>query len=76
MSEFDRQNADFFPAIHANHRRSSTTQTIGYIVTGEQAQRFAAYEASQRREGDGLFSLVLLAAQLFALVTAAVVALA
>ena len=76
MSEFERQNADLFHAIHANHRRSRTTRTIGYIVTGEQAQRFASYEASQRRGGDGLFSLVLLAAQLFVLVTAAVVALA
>lgn len=75
MSEFDNQNAGMFNDIHKNHRRSRTTKTIGYIVTVEQAHRLAHIREAQSRQGDPL-SLVLLAAQLFVLVTTTVVALA
>lgn len=75
MTEFDRQNADFFPAIHANHRRSSTTQTIGYIVTGEQADKIRCCMDAQARKGDAM-TLVLLSVQLFVLVVSGAVALA
>lgn len=75
MREFENQNEEMFADIHRNHRRSGITKSIGYIVTVDQAQELAQIKAAQSRESD-VFSLFLLAAQLFVLVTATVVALA
>lgn len=75
MSDFDRENEDFFQEIHRNHRRSSTTQVVGYFVPQKEAQESAVRSAVQSKDGD-VFSLFLLAAQLFVLVTATVLALA
>lgn len=60
MSEFDRQNEDVFQIVHDNPRRRGVIRTVGYIVSREQAERFAAFEAAQKR-GDrhGLIMMVL-----------------
>lgn len=76
MSEFDRENEPFFQEIHRNHRRSSATQVVGYIVPMKQAQSYAAYEAAQARKGGGIGSLILAAAGLLVTVTVTVLALA
>lgn len=80
MSEFDieveRQNWEVFSIVHNNPRRRGVIRDIGVIVTNDQAQRFAAYEASQSRAGGGIGSLILVALALLAMVTAVVVALA
>ena len=75
MSEFDRENEPFFQEIHRNHRRSSATQVVGYIVPQKEAREMAVERAVGNRS-DGIGALLLIVAQLFVLVTAAVVALA
>ena len=75
MSEFDRENEPFFQEIHRNHRRSSATQVVGYIVPQKEAQELAVKRAVGNRS-DGIDALILLAAQLFVLVAATVLALA
>lgn len=75
MSEFGRENEPFFQEIHRNHRRSSATQVVGYIVPQKEAQEMAVERAVGNR-ADGAGVLILFAAQLFVLVAAAVVALA
>lgn len=51
MSEFDRQNEDVFQIVHDNPRRRGVIRDVGYIINQEQAQRFSAYEAAQKRRG-------------------------
>ena len=75
MSEFDRENEPFFQEIHRNHRRSSATQVVGYIVPQKEAQEMAVERAVGNRD-DGAGVLFLFAAHLFVLVAVAVVALA
>lgn len=75
MSEFDRQNEDVFSLVRENRRRSDLAPVIGYIVPQKEAQEIAVRKAVGNRT-DGSGALVLIAAQLFVLVTAAVVALA
>lgn len=75
MNEFDRQNEDVFSLVRENRRRSDLAPVIGYIVPQHEAQELAVKKATGNR-ADGIGALVLLAAQLFVLVTAAVVALA
>ena len=75
MSEFDRENEPFFQEIHRNHRRSSATQVVGYIVPQKEAQEMAVKRAASNRV-DGIGVLFLFAVQLFVLVAVAVVALA
>ena len=75
MSDFDRENEDFFQEIHRNHRRSNATQVVGYIVPQKEAQELAVKRAVGNR-ADGIGSLILLAAQLFVLVSVTVLALA
>lgn len=50
MSEFDRQDLELMQMVGENHRRSSMTKVVGYIVPADQARRFAAYEAAKKRE--------------------------
>lgn len=75
MNEFDRQNEDVFSLVRENRRRSDLAPVIGYIVPQQEAQELAVKKATGNR-ADGIGALVLLAAQLFVLVTVAVVALA
>lgn len=75
MSEFDRENEPFFQEIHRNHRRSSATKVVGYIVPQKEAQELAVKRAVRNR-ADGIDALILLATQLFVLVAATVLALA
>lgn len=75
MSDFDKENEAFFPEIHRNHRRSSLTPVVGYFVPQKESQELAVKKTVGNR-ADGVGALLLLAAQLFVLVTAAVVALA
>ena len=75
MSEFDRQNEDVFSLVRENRRRSDLAPVIGYIVPQKEAQELAVRKAVGNR-ADGVGTLLLIAAQLFVLVTATVVALA
>ena len=75
MSEFDKQNEDVFSLVRENRRRSDLAPVIGYIVPQKEPQKLAAEKAVGNR-ADGAGVLLLIAAQLFVLVTAAVVALA
>ena len=75
MSDFDRENEDFFQEIHRNHRRSSATQVVGYIVPQKEALEMTVKRAVGNR-ADGAGVLFLFAAQLFVLVAVTVVALA
>lgn len=50
MSEFEKQDRELIQMVGENHRRSSMTKVVGYIVPADQAQRFAAYEAAKKRE--------------------------
>lgn len=75
MSEFDRENEPLFQEIHRNHRRSNATRVVGYIVPQKEATQIAVEKAVGNRS-DGIGALLLIAAQLFVLVAAAVVALA
>lgn len=75
MSEFDKENEPLFAEIHRNHRRSSLAPVIGYIVPQKEAHELAVKNAVGNR-ADGAGALLLIAAQLFVLVTAAVVSLA
>lgn len=49
MSEFDKQNEDVFQIVKNNPRRRDVIQPAGYIISQEQAERFAVYEALQQR---------------------------
>ncbi|MGM9627285.1 MAG: hypothetical protein ACI3V4_04230 [Faecousia sp.] len=51
MSEFDRENEDVFQIVHDNPRRRGVIRDVGYIVNRDVAERFAAYEAAQKRRG-------------------------
>ena len=75
MSEFDRQNEDVFSLVRENRRRSNLAPVIGYIVPQKEAQELAVKKMVGNR-ADGAGTLLLIAAQLFVLVTAAVVSLA
>lgn len=50
MSEFEKQDRELIQMVGENHRRSGMTKVVGYIVPADQAQRFAAYEATKKRE--------------------------
>lgn len=52
MGEFDRENEPLFQDIHRNHRLSSATRVVGYIVPVDQAWKIAADDAAQRHSGD------------------------
>ena len=75
MSEFDRENEPIFQELHRNHRRSSATQVVGYIVPQKEAREMAVKRAVGNR-ADGAGVLFLLAVQLFVLVAVTVAALA
>lgn len=75
MSEFDRENEYLFQDIHRNHRLSSATQVVGYIVPQKEAREMAVERAVGNR-ADGAGVLFLFAVQLFVLVAVTVVALA
>lgn len=75
MSEFDKQNEDVFSLVRENRRRSDLAPVIGYIVPQKEAQELAVKKAVRNRV-DGAGVLLLIAAQLFVMVTATVVALA
>lgn len=75
MSEFDRENEPLFQEIHRNHRRSSATQVVCYIVPQKEAQEMAVKRAV-RSKADGAGVLFLFAVQLFVLVAVTVVAVA
>ena len=51
MSEFDQQDEEVFSIVHGNPRRRGVTRSVGVIVPYEQAVRFAACEAAQKRGG-------------------------
>lgn len=76
MSDFDRQNEDVFSLVRENRRRSDLAPVIGYIVPQKEAQELAVKKNAVGNRADGAGTLLLLAAQLFVLVTVAVVALA
>jgi len=39
MSRFEKENNEVFQMVRQNHHRSEVCQTIGYIVTEEQARQ-------------------------------------
>lgn len=60
MSEFDRENEDVFQIVHDNPRRRGVIRDVGYIVNRDAAERFAAYEAAQKRRGGMVFKYIAL----------------
>lgn len=74
MSEYDKADRDVIGMCNENRRRSKITTTIGYIVPQKEAHEMAVEKAVGNRS-DGVGALLLITAQLFVLVTAAVVAL-
>ena len=57
MNQFDMENEQVFQIVHDNPRRRGVIRDVGYIISTEQAKRFAAYEAAQKRRGGGGMSL-------------------
>ena len=51
MNQFDMENEQVFQIVHDNPRRLGVIRDVGYIINQEQAQRFSAYEAAQKRRG-------------------------
>lgn len=48
----DKEDRDVIEMCNWNHRRSSLTTTVGYIVPVNQAWKIAADDAAQRHSGD------------------------
>ena len=48
----DKEDRDVIEMCNWNHRRSSVTTTVGYIVPVDQAWKIAADDAAQRHSGD------------------------
>lgn len=60
MSEFERENEDVFQIVRDNPRRRGVIRDVGYIVNRDAAERFAAYEAAQKRRGGMWFKYIAL----------------
>ena len=71
----DKEDRDVIEMCNWNHRRSSLTTTVGYIVPQKEAQEMAV-ERAVRSKADGAGVLFLFAVKLFVLVAVTVVALA
>ena len=65
MNQFDMENEQVFQIVHDNPRRRGVIRDVGYIISTEQAKRFAAYEAAQKRRGGGWHEFVIFAVSLF-----------
>lgn len=76
MSEFDKENEDVFQIVHDNPRRRGVIQDVGIIVNRDAAERFAAYEAAQKRLGGDWRSIRFLVLATLAVIVATVAALA
>lgn len=71
MSTFERENNEVIQMVRQNHHRSEVCQTIGYIVTEEQARQLVKQE---RRQDLNLRELVLTAVAVIAIAVTALVA--
>ena len=71
MSNFEKENLEVMQMVRQNHHRSEVCQTIGYIVTEEQARQLVQQE---RRQELNLRELVLTAVPVIAIAVTAVVA--
>lgn len=60
MSEFERENEQVFQIVRDNPRRLGVIRDVGYIVSRDVAERFAAYEAAQKRRGGIWFKYIAL----------------
>lgn len=58
MSEFERENEEVFRIVRDNPRRRAVIRDVGYIVSLDTAERFAAYEAAQNRRGGMWFKYI------------------
>ena len=47
MSAFERENNEVFQMVRQNHHRSEVCQTIGYIVTEDEARRLVQKSRKQ-----------------------------
>ena len=71
MSTFERENNEVIRMVRQNHHRSGVCQTVGYIVTEEQARQLV--KRGQKQELN-LRELVLTAVAVIAIAVTAVVA--
>lgn len=47
MSRFEKENNEVFQMVRQNHHRSGVCQTIGYIVTEDEARRMVGKPKAQ-----------------------------
>lgn len=71
MSTFERENNEVIQMVRQNHHRSEVCQTVGYIVTEEQARQLVQ---QNRRQELNLRELVLTAVAVIAIAVTALVA--
>lgn len=76
MNQFDVENEQAFQIVHNNPRRRGVIRDVGYIINTEQAQRFAAYEASQKRGGIVFRDVALMCLAVLAVICITVAAMA
>ena len=71
MSTFERENNEVIQMVRQNHHRSEVCQTVGYIVTEEQARQLVKQGQEQELN---LRELVLTAVAVIAIAVTALVA--
>lgn len=76
MNQFDMENEQVFQIVHDNPRRRGVIRDVGYIINGEQAQRFAAYEAAKKRGGMWFKDIALMCLAVLAVICITVASLA
>lgn len=71
MSNFEKENQEVMQMVRQNHHRSGVCQTVGYIVTEEQARQLVKRGLKQELN---LRELVLTAVAVIAIAVTALVA--
>ncbi len=71
MSRFEKENNEVFQMVRQNHHRRQVCQTIGYIVTEDEARRMVGKPKAQELN---LRELVLTAVAVIAIAVTAIVA--
>ena len=71
MSTFERENNEVIQMVRQNHHRSEVCQTVGYIVTEEQARQLVQ---QNRRQELNLRELAFAAVAVVAIAVTAIVA--
>ena len=71
MSQFEKENQEVIQMVRQNHHRSEVCQTVGYIVTEDEARRLVKPE---RRQELNLRELAFAALAVVAIAVTALVA--